>query len=127
MKRDKIEILSATCVALRFAFRKPPFLLKYVARKSLQASLPSLYYNIEMDKNKIFVPRRRTASVFLSENAFLLKYGVKMLLQASIFTCIIKLYSIDFSDSAMSIRSIFFLIKSSTINANTNVSTTERI
>lgn len=85
------------------------------------------YYNIEMDKNKIFVPRRRAASVFLSENTFLLKYGVKMLLQASIFTCIIKLYSIDFSDSAMSIRSIFFLMKSSTINANTNVRTTERI
>ena len=31
------------------------------------------------------------ALVFLPKNAFLLKYGVKMPLQASIFTCIITL------------------------------------
>lgn len=32
-------------------------------------------HNIAMDKNMIFVSRHGTASAFLSENAFLLKFG----------------------------------------------------
>jgi len=30
LKRDKIKILSATYVALRFVFRKPPFMFKFL-------------------------------------------------------------------------------------------------